>query len=65
MDVTFYWTHNGQPIDFEKEGGHFESIKAVSDHAFVISLLGTDRNLHAFMCPIPQIMTKMGDKWFQ
>ncbi|NXL66870.1 CNTN5 protein, partial [Chordeiles acutipennis] len=29
LDVTFYWTLNGQPIDFEKEGGHFESIKAV------------------------------------
>ncbi|RMC07378.1 hypothetical protein DUI87_16843 [Hirundo rustica rustica] len=28
MDVTFFWTLNGQPIDFEKEGGHFESIKA-------------------------------------
>uniref|UniRef100_A0A452IKK3 Contactin-5 n=1 Tax=Gopherus agassizii TaxID=38772 RepID=A0A452IKK3_9SAUR len=32
LDVTFYWTLNGQPIDFEKEGGHFESIRAVSEH---------------------------------
>lgn len=39
LDVTFYWTLNGQPIDFEKEGGHFESIKAVSDHVFVICVL--------------------------
>lgn len=30
LDVTFYWTLKGQPIDFEKEGGHFESIRAVS-----------------------------------
>ncbi|XP_038936629.1 contactin-5 isoform X3 [Rattus norvegicus] len=29
LDVTFYWTLKGQPIDFEKEGGHFESIRAV------------------------------------
>ncbi|KAI1242034.1 Contactin-5, partial [Lamprotornis superbus] len=33
MDVTFYWTLNGQPIDFEKEGGHFESIKAQASSA--------------------------------
>nr|XP_056714092.1 contactin-5 [Euleptes europaea] len=26
LDVIFHWTLNGQPIDFEKEGGHFESI---------------------------------------
>lgn len=30
LDVIFYWTLKGQPIDFEKEGGHFESIRAVS-----------------------------------
>lgn len=30
LDVTFYWTLKGQPIDFEKEGGHFENIRAVS-----------------------------------
>ncbi|GAB1293862.1 Contactin-5 [Apodemus speciosus] len=28
LDVTFYWTLKGQPIDFDKEGGHFESIRA-------------------------------------
>ncbi|NXP33715.1 CNTN5 protein, partial [Leiothrix lutea] len=33
MDVTFFWTLNGQPIDFEKEGGHFESIKAQASSA--------------------------------
>ncbi|KFO55395.1 Contactin-5, partial [Corvus brachyrhynchos] len=33
LDVTFYWTHNGQRIDFEKEGGHFESIKAQASSA--------------------------------
>ncbi|NXB30145.1 CNTN5 protein, partial [Eulacestoma nigropectus] len=33
LDVTFYWTLNGQPIDFEKEGGHFESIKAQASSA--------------------------------
>ncbi|XP_077197612.1 contactin-5 [Paroedura picta] len=26
LDVIFHWTLNGQPVDFEKEGGHFESI---------------------------------------
>ncbi|XP_042315641.1 contactin-5 isoform X2 [Sceloporus undulatus] len=30
LDVIFHWTLNGQPIDFEKEGGHFESIRALS-----------------------------------
>lgn len=34
LDVTFYWTLKGQPIDFEKEGGHFESIRAVSVSTF-------------------------------
>lgn len=34
LDVTFYWTLKGQPIDFEKEGGHFESIRAVSLYTF-------------------------------
>ncbi|NWV68980.1 CNTN5 protein, partial [Malurus elegans] len=33
LDVSFYWTLNGQPIDFEKEGGHFESIKAQASSA--------------------------------
>ncbi|NWQ69900.1 CNTN5 protein, partial [Neopipo cinnamomea] len=33
LDVTFNWTLNGQPIDFEKEGGHFESIKAQASSA--------------------------------
>ncbi|KAF7250839.1 Contactin-5, partial [Varanus komodoensis] len=28
LDVMFHWTLNGKPIDFEKEGGHFESIRA-------------------------------------
>nr|XP_020651666.1 contactin-5 isoform X1 [Pogona vitticeps] len=28
LDVIFRWTLNGQPIDFEREGGHFESIRA-------------------------------------
>jgi receptor-type tyrosine-protein phosphatase gamma len=35
LDVTFYWTLKGQPIDFEKEGGHFESIRAVSLYIFI------------------------------
>lgn len=34
LDVTFYWTLKGQPIDFEKEGGHFENIRAVSLYTF-------------------------------
>uniref|UniRef100_A0ACB8FGK1 Contactin-5 n=1 Tax=Sphaerodactylus townsendi TaxID=933632 RepID=A0ACB8FGK1_9SAUR len=29
LDVFFHWMLNGQPIDFEKEGGHFESILVV------------------------------------
>ncbi|XP_029771511.1 contactin-5 [Suricata suricatta] len=33
LDVTFYWTLKGQPIDFEKEGGHFESIRAQASSA--------------------------------
>ncbi|XP_030056084.1 contactin-5 [Microcaecilia unicolor] len=33
LDVTFYWTFNGQPVDFEKEGGHFESIRAQASSA--------------------------------
>ncbi|KAM7338074.1 hypothetical protein ACRRTK_004193 [Alexandromys fortis] len=33
LDVTFYWTLKGQPIDFEKEGGHFENIRAVLPRA--------------------------------
>nr|XP_032644321.1 contactin-5 [Chelonoidis abingdonii] len=33
LDVTFCWTLNGQPIDFEKEGGHFESIRAQASSA--------------------------------
>lgn len=49
LDVTFYWTLNGKPIDFEKEGGHFESIKAVSDHVFVICELQSDRKLLTFL----------------
>ncbi|KAM9220238.1 contactin-5 [Dugong dugon] len=33
LDVTFYWTLKGQPIDFEKEGGHFESIRVQASSA--------------------------------
>ncbi|XP_060035698.1 contactin-5 isoform X2 [Erinaceus europaeus] len=33
LDITFYWTLKGQPIDFEKEGGHFESIRAQASSA--------------------------------
>uniref|UniRef100_A0A8D2KXB7 Contactin-5 n=1 Tax=Varanus komodoensis TaxID=61221 RepID=A0A8D2KXB7_VARKO len=33
LDVMFHWTLNGKPIDFEKEGGHFESIRAVTSSA--------------------------------
>ncbi|XP_058426740.1 contactin-5 [Marmota monax] len=33
LDVTFYWMLKGQPIDFEKEGGHFESIRAQASSA--------------------------------
>lgn len=33
LDVTFYWTLKGQPIDFQKEGGHFESIRAQASSA--------------------------------
>ncbi|XP_059961217.1 contactin-5 [Mesoplodon densirostris] len=33
LDVTFYWTLKGQPIDFKKEGGHFESIRAQASSA--------------------------------
>ncbi|EHH62135.1 hypothetical protein EGM_20344, partial [Macaca fascicularis] len=33
LDVTFYWTLKGQPIDFEEEGGHFESIRAQASSA--------------------------------
>ncbi|XP_007472009.1 PREDICTED: contactin-5-like [Lipotes vexillifer] len=33
LDVTFYWTLKGQPINFEKEGGHFENIRAQASSA--------------------------------
>ncbi|XP_075448568.1 contactin-5 isoform X2 [Ascaphus truei] len=33
LDVTFYWILNGQPVDFEKEDGHFESIRAQASSA--------------------------------
>ncbi|XP_075773205.1 contactin-5 [Pelodiscus sinensis] len=33
LEVTFYWTLNGQPIDFVKEGGHFESMRAQASSA--------------------------------
>uniref|UniRef100_A0A7N4P7N7 Contactin-5 n=1 Tax=Sarcophilus harrisii TaxID=9305 RepID=A0A7N4P7N7_SARHA len=33
LDVSFYWTLKGQPIDFEKERGHFESIRAQASSA--------------------------------
>nr|XP_048290495.1 contactin-5-like [Myodes glareolus] len=33
LEVTFYWTLKGQPIDFEKEGGHFENIRAQASSA--------------------------------
>ncbi|XP_060013892.1 contactin-5 [Lagenorhynchus albirostris] len=36
LDVTFYWTLKGQPIDFEKEGGHFESIRQASSADLMI-----------------------------
>uniref|UniRef100_A0A8D0N9A5 Contactin-5 n=1 Tax=Sus scrofa TaxID=9823 RepID=A0A8D0N9A5_PIG len=36
LDVTFYWTLKGQPIDFQKEGGHFESIRQASSADLMI-----------------------------
>ncbi|XP_069852911.1 contactin-5 isoform X1 [Dipodomys merriami] len=33
LEVTFHWTLQGQPIDFEKDGGHFESIRAQASSA--------------------------------
>ncbi|KAM4828240.1 contactin-5 [Thomomys bottae] len=33
LGVTFHWTLKGQPIDFEKDGGHFESIRAQASSA--------------------------------
>ncbi|XP_064413985.1 contactin-5 [Latimeria chalumnae] len=33
LDVTFLWTLNGQPVDFQKEGGHFESIRTQTSSA--------------------------------
>ncbi|XP_007936297.1 contactin-5 [Orycteropus afer afer] len=33
LDVNFYWTLKGQPINFEKEGGHFESIRVQASSA--------------------------------
>ncbi|XP_051676319.1 contactin-5 [Oryctolagus cuniculus] len=33
LDVNFFWTLKGQPIEFEKEGGHFESIRAQASSA--------------------------------
>ncbi|XP_067322630.1 contactin-5 isoform X2 [Anolis sagrei] len=38
LDVIFHWTLNGQPIDFEKEGGHFESIRLSGARAQMGSL---------------------------
>ncbi|XP_073518256.1 contactin-5 [Phyllobates terribilis] len=28
LEINFFWTLNEQPVDFEKEDGHFESIRA-------------------------------------
>ncbi|XP_078513119.1 contactin-5 [Lissotriton helveticus] len=33
LDVSFHWSLNGQPVDFDKEGGHFESIRAQASSA--------------------------------
>ncbi|XP_039600283.1 contactin-5 isoform X2 [Polypterus senegalus] len=33
LDVSFMWLLNGQPINFQKEGGHFEYIRAQSSSA--------------------------------
>lgn len=47
LDVTFYWTLNGQPIDFEKEGGHFESIRAVSEQYFIFCKVLTVQSVYS------------------
>ncbi|KAM4700962.1 contactin-5 [Discoglossus pictus] len=33
LDASFYWMLNGQPVDFEKEDGHFENIRAQASSA--------------------------------
>ncbi|XP_063807568.1 contactin-5 isoform X2 [Pseudophryne corroboree] len=33
LDVSFFWTLNEQPVDFEKEDGHFESIRSQASSA--------------------------------
>ncbi|XP_069825712.1 contactin-5 [Dendropsophus ebraccatus] len=33
LDINFFWTLNEQPVDFEKEDGHFESIRAQASSA--------------------------------
>ncbi|KAG8584632.1 hypothetical protein GDO81_004697 [Engystomops pustulosus] len=33
LDISFFWTLNEQPVDFEKEDGHFESIRAQASSA--------------------------------
>lgn len=41
LDVSFLWLQNREPINFHKEGGHFENIGAVrtifnlTGHAFI------------------------------
>ena len=49
LDVIFRWTLNGQPIDFEREGGHFESIRAVSVAQHPI-LFGEKKPLQNAVC---------------
>ncbi|XP_053561563.1 contactin-5 [Bombina bombina] len=33
LDVSFHWSLNGQPVEFEKEDGHFENIRAQASSA--------------------------------
>ncbi|XP_053312490.1 contactin-5 [Spea bombifrons] len=33
LDVTFFWSLNGKPVDFEQDDGHFESIRAQASSA--------------------------------
>ncbi|KAM5180992.1 contactin-5 [Mantella aurantiaca] len=33
LDVSFFWTLNEQPVDFDKDDGHFESIRAQASSA--------------------------------
>ncbi|XP_018408440.1 PREDICTED: contactin-5, partial [Nanorana parkeri] len=33
LDVSFFWTLNEQPVDFDKDDGHFENIRAQASSA--------------------------------